>query len=135
MNETLTTASVREAVRDAMADIIEQYKEQPDTDRETVIERLDEECDALWGHLVCWGLIADWDADTLVRHADECAAIIKTAADDAWVEDDDGLWNGLTYGVLPAVAYYSLRNLLYQALKDAGHDTNEDQPFATDNDE
>jgi hypothetical protein len=135
MNESLTTAGVREAVRDAVADIIEQYKDQPDSDRDTVIERLDVECDSLWGHLVCWGLIAEWDIDTLARHAGECAAIIKTAAEDAWVEDDDGLWNGLTYGVLPAVAYYSLRNLLYQALTAAGHDTNEDQPFATDNDE
>jgi hypothetical protein len=135
MNETITPASVREAVRDAVASIIDEYKDQPDTDRETVIERLDEECDALWGHLVCWGLIAEWDVDTLARHAGECAAIIKTAAEDAWVEDDDGLWDGLTYGVLPAVAYYSLRNLLYQALKDAGHDTNEDRPFATDNED
>jgi hypothetical protein len=135
MNETINPASVREAVCDAVASIIEQYQDQPDTDREAVIERLDEGCDSLWGHLVCWGLIAEWDVDTLARHADECAAIIKTAADDAWVEDDDGLWDGLTYGVLAAVAYYSLRNLLYQALTDAGHDTNEDQPFATDNDE
>jgi hypothetical protein len=135
MNESLTTASVREAVRDAVASIIDEYQDQPDTDRETVIERLDEECDALWGHLVCWGLVAEWDVDTLARHADQCAAIIKTAAEDAWVEDDDGLWDGLTYGVLPAVAYYSLRNLLYQALTDAGHDTNEDQPFATDNED
>jgi len=132
MSKALTPASVSEAARDTVASIIEAYGDQPDTDRETVIERLDEECDTLWGQLVCMGRIDQWDVDALVRHAGDCAAIIKTAEDDAWVEDDDGLWGGLTYGVLPAVAYYSLRNLLYQALKDAGHDTNDDQPFAND---
>jgi hypothetical protein len=135
MCKPVTTASVREAVRDAVAGIIDEYQDQPDTDRESVIERLDEECDTLWGALVCAGRIDRWDVDTLARYAGACAAIIKTAAEDAWVEDDEGLWDGLTYGVLPAVAYYSLRNLLYQALKDAGHDTNEDRPFAESDDE
>jgi hypothetical protein len=135
MSKSLTTASVRDAVRDTVADIIEDYRDESDTDRETVIERLDEECDTLWGQLVCMGRIDQWDVDTLVRHAGACAAIVKTAEEDAWVEDDDGLWDGLTYGVLAAVAYYSLRNLLYQALKDAGHDTNDDTPFADTDDE
>ena len=134
MSKSLTLAGVREAVCDTVAGIIDDYGDQPDTDRETVIERLDEECDTLWGQLVCMGRIDQWDVDTLVHHAGDCAAIIKTTEEDAWVEDDDGLWDGLTYGVLPAVAYYSLRNLLHQALADAGHDTNDDKPFAN-NDE
>jgi hypothetical protein len=43
MSKALTPASVRESVRDAVAGIIEEYQDQPDTDRDTVIERLDEE--------------------------------------------------------------------------------------------
>lgn len=58
--------------------------------------------------------------------------IIQVAKADAWVEDDHGLWDGLTYGVVPSMAYFSLRNLLYQAMKEAGHDSNEDRPFATE---
>jgi len=135
MSKPSTAASFREAVRDTVAGIIEDYRDQPDTDRETAIERLDEECDTLWGQLVCLGRIDQWDVDTLVRHAGACAAIIKTAEEDAWIEDDAGLWDGLAYGVLPAIAYFSLRNLLYQALKDAGHDTNDDKPFANADDE
>jgi hypothetical protein len=61
--------------------------------------------------------------------------ILKAAELDAWVEDDEGLWQGLTFGVLPAMAYYSLRNLLYQAMKDAGHDSNDDRPFAQADDD
>ena len=62
--------------------------------------------------------------------AGDCAAIIKLAEQEAWVEDDYGLWDGLSYGILASIAYFSLRNLLYQAMKDAGHDSNEDRPFS-----
>jgi hypothetical protein len=68
----------------------------------------------------------------MVQTAGPCAEIIRVAEADAWVEDDRGLWEGLTYGVLACIAYYSLRNLLYQALTEAGHDSNDDLPFAPD---
>jgi hypothetical protein len=131
----LTIEHVRDQVKSTVADIIADYKGEPDTDRETLTERLDEECDTLWGQLVYMGRIDQWDEDTLSEHAQECGVIIKTAKADAWVEDDRGLWEGLTYGVLPSIAYFSLRNLLYQAMADAGHDSNEDYPFAKDEDE
>jgi hypothetical protein len=118
---------IREAVAETVNDIIGDCDR--DTDRETLIERLDEECDSLWGRLVSHGRIDQWDADDLAAHAGECAAILKLAKADAWVEDDAGLWEGLTFGVLPSMAYFSLRNLLYQAMKDAGHDSNDDRPF------
>ena len=40
------------------------------------------------------------------------------------------LWDGLTYGVLASMAFYSLRNLIYVALKAKGCDTNDDFPLA-----
>lgn len=126
--ETTTIESVRESVAETVKDMIDDLDF--DTDRETMIERMDEECDSLWGNLVYMGRIDQWDEDTLANHAAECGTIIKVARQDAWVEDDSGLWEGMTYGVLPSMAYFSLRNLLYQAAKDAGVDSNDDQPLA-----
>jgi hypothetical protein len=48
----LTIERVRDAVRDTVQDVIRDYAGDPDTDRATLIERLDEECDTLWGQLV-----------------------------------------------------------------------------------
>jgi hypothetical protein len=127
---TTTQNDVREAVKSTVQDIINDFADKPDTDRETLIERLDEENDALFGSLVRHGMISEYDVDDLVSTAADCAAIIHVAKEDAWVEDDHGLWDGLTYGVLASVAFFSLRNLLYQAMSDAGHDSNDDLPFA-----
>lgn len=130
--KTISTADVRETVENIVADVISDYKDQPDTDRETVIERLDEECDTAWGQLVQHGRIDQYDADDLINTAEACGTILKVAKADAWVEDDRGLWEGLTYGAVASQAYFSLRNLLYNALKQAGHDTNDDLPFAAE---
>jgi hypothetical protein len=132
MSDTLSMADVHKAVAATVDEVIGEYKDQPDAGRETLIERLDEECDTLWGQLVYQGRIDQWDADTLANHAGECAAIIQAAKRDAWVEDDEGLWQGLTYGVVASIAYFSLRNLLYQALVVAGVDSNNDLPFAAE---
>lgn len=128
---TITPQDVRVTVADVVNDIIEDFKNEPDTDRETLIERLDEEADTAFGQLVRQGRIDQYDADDLVATAQQCAVIIQVAQEDAWVEDDRGLWEGLTYGVLASIAYFSLRNLLYQDMKREGHDTNEDYPFAS----
>jgi hypothetical protein len=130
MGKATTIEQVREAVKSTVEHVIAAYKDEPDTNRETIIDRLDEEADTLFGQLVYMGRIAQWDVDVLTNHAADCGAIIEAAKWDAWVEDDNGLWEGMTYGVLGAVAFYSLRNLLYQAMKDAAHDTNDDFPFA-----
>ncbi len=121
---------VRDKIGETVAEIIGDYQDDPETDRETLIERMDEECDALFGRLVKQGRIDQYTVEDLVETAGDCAAIIKLAEQDAWVEDDHGLWDGLTYGILASIAYFSLRNLLYQAMKDAGHDSNEDRPFS-----
>jgi hypothetical protein len=121
---------VRALIEETVADIIGAYRDKPETDREALIERMDEECDTLFGRLVKQGRIDQYSVDDLVETAGDCAAIIKLAEQDAWVEDDHGLWDGLTYGILASIAYFALRNLLYQAMKDAGHDSNEDRPFS-----
>jgi hypothetical protein len=129
----MMTTDVRTAVADTIQDIIADYKDAPETDREALIERLDAECDTLFGSLVMHGgRICDYDVDDLIATAGPCAEIIRVAQEDAWVEEDRGLWEGVTYGMLACVAYFSLRNLLYQALADAGHDTNDDLPFGLD---
>src|SRR6266436_1126028 len=124
-----TLAEVRAKIEETVADIIGDYRDDPEADRETFIERMDEDCDTLFGRLVKQGRIDQYSVDDLVETAADCAAIIEVAKDDAWVEDDRGLWDGLTYGVLASIAYFSLRNLLYQAVTNAGHDSNEDHPF------
>lgn len=125
--KTETIESVREAVAECAKDMLDDLDF--DTDRETMIERMDEECDSLFGRVVYQGPIAQWSADTLADCAGDCVAIIKAAEKYAWVEDDSGLWDGLTYGVLGSIAYFSLRNLIYQACKDIGVDSNADEPL------
>src|SRR5260370_33040132 len=125
-----TPLEFRVKIEETVADIIGDYRDDPETDRETLIERMDEECDTLFGRLVKQGRIDQYSVDDLVETAADCAAIIKIAEQDAWVEDDNGLWDGLTNGILASIAYFSLRNLLYQSMKDAGHDNNEDRPFS-----
>src|SRR5713226_4814806 len=93
-------AEIRTQIGETVADIIDDFKDDPDTDRETLIERMDEECDTLFGRLVKLGRIDQYTVDDLVETAGDCAAIIKLAGQDAWVEDDHGLWDGLTYGIL-----------------------------------
>jgi hypothetical protein len=125
-----TPLEVRAMIEETVVRIIGDYRDDLETDRETLIERMDEECDSLFGRLVKQGRIDQYSVDDLVETAGDCAAIIKLAEQDAWVEDDRGLWDGLTYGILASIAYFSLRNLLYQGMKDAGHDSNGDRPFS-----
>jgi hypothetical protein len=127
-------AEVRAKIGETVAEIIGDYQDDPETDRETLIERMDQDCDTLFGRLVKQGRIDQYTVDDLIETAADCAAIIKLAEQDAWVEDDRGLWDGLTYGILASIAYFSLRNLLYQAMKGAGHDSNEDRPFSKEGD-
>ncbi len=59
------------------------------------------------------------------------APIIEAANDRSWIADDSGLWEGMVYGTLAAVAFFSLENLIHSALEAAGVDTNDDFPFAS----
>ena len=133
MSKQFTAATVRSAVKDFVRETKQSFQRdefQKDTNRNDVIEYIDSQCDSMWGSLVYHGRIDQYDVDTLIQTATECAVILKVAQEDAWVETDRGLWEGLTYGVLASMAYFSLRNLLYKALKDAGIDSNDDEPFS-----
>lgn len=133
MTQTLTPEDVRRAIKDVVDDIIADFQHRPDTDRGTVIRRLDEECDAIFGQLVKQERIDCYDVDDLIATAQSCAVIIQVAADDAWIADDSGLWDGLpAYSVLASIAFYSLHHCLDQALQDRGYDTNDDYPFAVE---
>jgi hypothetical protein len=127
MTSIITQENIAAIITAGLAELIDEVD--ADTGREDVIETLDETCDSLWGALVRGGMITDYGVYELVETAGDCAAIIKYAEEHAWVEDDHGLWEGLTYGVLASIAYFSFRNCLYQALADMGHDTNEEFPF------
>lgn len=132
--KTLTEKDVRYVVADTINDLIEDFKDEPDIDREAVIDRLDEECDTIFGQLVMLGRIDHYTVDDMIATAGPCATILQVAQADAWIEDDHGLWEGLTYGIIASIAFFSLRNLLYARLKHEGYDTNEDRPFNRDED-
>ena len=127
---TITAATVRTMITTVIEDIIRDYSNQPETDRETLIDRLDEENDTLFGALVRTQLVSTYTVHDLVATVQPCDVIIQVATEDAWIEDDRGLWEGLTYGILATVAFFSLRNCLYEGLKRRGIDTNTDRPFA-----
>lgn len=125
---TISQQDIRDSIDIDLDDIINDCD--ADTDREDLIERLDEACDTTFGELVKYGRIDQYDVHDLVETAADCAEIIKFAEAEAWVEDDHGLWDGLTHGVLASIAFFSLRNCYYQLLEDRGIDSNDDLPFA-----
>ena len=119
---------IRDTINDALDDIIADCG--PETDRDELIERLDEANEDAFSDLVRYGPIADYDVDDMVDTCAECADIIRFAEKHAWVEDDNGLWEGLVYGILACIAYFSLRNCFYDMLSKRGIDSNDDLPFA-----
>lgn len=124
----MTKFQIRDTINDALDDIVADCG--PETDRDELIERLDEETDAAFNELVQYGAFAHYDLEDMVDTCAECADIIRFAEKHAWVEDDSGLWEGLTYGRLACIAYFSLRNCFYEILSKRGIDSNEDLPFA-----
>ena len=121
---------VLKTVEAVVADMVYDYTN-TETAREDVLHRVFEEVDAAFGNLVRYhGRLADYDAHDMVRTAPACCAIIEAADDRSWIADNSGLWEGIVYGTLAAVAFHSLENLVYSALEAAGVDTNDDFPFA-----
>ena len=125
-----TKTDVLKTVDAVVTDMVDDYSN-TETDREDVLDRVFEEVDAAFGQLVRHGLITDYDAHDMVRSAPACCAIIEAADDRSWIADDSGLWEGMVYGTLAAVAFFSLENLIHSALEAAGVDTNDDFPFAS----
>ena len=130
---TITSEDIRQAIQDSLGNMLGDFD--TETKREYVIDRMDEECDAVFGQLVMQGPIDKYTVDDLVNTCSNCAAIIRFAEEVAWVEDDYGLWGGLKYGILASIAFFSLQNCFYQLLKNMGHDTNDEFPFAEEESE
>jgi len=123
----MTEADIREAIETRVDGII--LEADSTTGRDDVIDCLDEACDDAWSDLVQHGPLADYDIDDFVITAEPVAQILSFAKEHAWIEDDSGLWEGVTYGLPACIAYSSLRNCFYQSMADRGHDTNDDFPF------
>ncbi len=103
-----------------------------DEHRETVIERIDEEVDSMWGHLVYAGPLSEWSTDDVAEFADEWSAILKWGRSNRCVETDSGLWEGLTHQVPVVQAFYTLRNLFIHRCADEWDiDVNETEPLKT----
>ncbi len=100
-----------------------------DTDREQLIEIIDDQYEDLFSEVVKCQRLDTYTLDDMLDTCQICGEIIKFAEDRAWVEDDTGLWEGLLYGVLASVAYFSLRNCFVQLMSDRGIDVNDDFPF------
>lgn len=124
----MNKSEIRDTINNALDDIVADCG--PETDREELIERLEDATDDAFNELVKYGAVVQYDLDDMVDTCAECADIIRFAEKHAWVEDDNGLWEGLTYGILACIAYFSLRNCFYKMLSDRGIDSNEDLPFA-----
>ena len=130
----LTAKQVRSAVLEFVDNIKYDYRNgqyDATTHRDTILERMNEDLDhRIWSKLVKNGQLHQYDVEDMLETAQACLTIINVAKQDAWVEDDNGLWQGCSYGVFAIIAFYSLHNLLYTALKKAGADTNTKYPFA-----
>ena len=125
--KTITAKEVWEDVNRVAGDIIEDMDQ--DSDRDSVLERCDEEADVLWCQLSQGGMIQDYRLSDMVETLQASEAIIRMAQEKNCVETDTGLWEGVTYGLVASIAYYSLRNLLYQAMREKGVELNDDRPL------
>ena len=127
MSETDPDGWLCKSINESLDEIIDQCDAA--TDRDTLIEVLDQACDEFFGDYVRCGQINEYTLDDMVETCDSCAEIIRYAHEVAWVETDSGLWEGMVYGVLAAVAFGSLRNCFYQLMVDRGYDSNNELPF------
>lgn len=108
-------------IRQAIADTAEEIRDEIDArnvDAGEPHNAIFEYADSMFGNLVQVGPVSGYDVDDLVRTAPACTAIIAVAKEDAWVEDDSGLWEGCTYGILASIAFFSLEHCLWQKLRD-----------------
>lgn len=116
MSEKLTARQVREAVNEAAREIAEEIKAKT-VERDQPHDAIFEATDSLFGSLVRAQRVDSYNAHDLAATADKCAVILEVAEQDAWVADDSGLWEGLTHGVLAAIAFHSLENCIWETLR------------------
>lgn len=108
-----------DAVVEAMADEAENAIRDHDTPYQDAIF---EAVDSRWPDFgIPEGRIAEWPtnpgADVLAR----CAKVLDYCAEEAWVEDDSGLWQGLEGGaVIGTQAFFSVQNVVWEKLRNRG---------------
>jgi len=113
----ITAKGVREEIAEAAKEIAEEIKV-GNVVRDEPHDAIFEATDDLFGNFVQSGRISDYTIEDLKSTVQECAVILGVAEEDAWVADDSGLWEGLTYGILASIAFFSLENCLWQKLRD-----------------
>lgn len=121
-------SEIRDTINNALDDIVADCG--PKTSRAELIECLADANDDAFSDLVRYGFLADYDLDDMVDTCAKCADIIRFAEKLDCVEEDSGLWEGITYGMLASIAYFSLRNCFHELLRGRGINSNEDFPFA-----
>lgn len=139
MPHQFTKEDVETQVRDYVKELKQEFQPGKDRDactarRDDVIDRIDSDVDSsLWGHFCTAGLIHLWNLDTLVQNMADgsLASILGLAQDEKCVETDSGLFSDdkNPFAVVPGVAFYSLRNLVFHYLSEEGVDMNDDYPF------
>ncbi len=64
------------------------------------------------------GLITEWPVNPSVKIITLLGRVLEYCEQEAWLEDDSGLWEGLTgSAVLASQAFFSLENVLWEKLR------------------
>lgn len=121
---------IKQGLNDIVREITTEYGE--DDERDTLLEDISTKVDHLWVELVKAGKIWDYTLDDMVETMTDVATILRYAKEHAWVEDDEGLWEGSKYGLSAMVAHFSLLNCAFQAFEDQGINLNADYPLKED---
>jgi hypothetical protein len=70
--------------------------------------------DRLWGKLIQYGPIQCWTVEDLVANIEDVSTIIKLSRKEGLLEEDTGLYDhNKPFAVVPAMAFFSLVNLVY----------------------
>ena len=114
-NTTLTKQEVHQRIEQEI-EALEEETGRPDHIHGWIFEATDR----AFGDLVKEKRIDQYTFEDMIDTFDAVATIIDFARDQAWVEDDHGLWEGCEpYGLPASVAFYSLQNLFHQYLPDS----------------
>lgn len=105
---------IRSEVVDAAHEIAEE-----EVGRNEPHDRIFEATDTIFARQVKAKKVSDYDVSDMLQTLGACAAILAVAEEDAWIEDDAGLWEGCEpYGVLASIAFFSLEHCIWQKLDD-----------------
>ena len=65
------------------------------------------------------GLISEWPVNPGAEILGRCGEVLDYCEQEAWIEDDSGLWDGLHgAAILGIQAFFSLQNVLWEKLRE-----------------